>query len=556
MQERTAELTAANQQLKYERYLFDMLMDHLPNSIYFKDAEGRFIRINRAMAAACRLASGEEAIGKTDFDFFTPEDASAAAADEEEIRRTGQLMVDKEEHEQWLDGHTRWVSTTKMPLYNETGQIVGTFGISRDITDRKRIAEALQSAKEAAEAASRAKSTFLANMSHEIRTPMNAIIGMTELALDTPLSPRQREYLTVVEESAESLLAIINDILDFSKIEAGRFSLDSAPFDIREHLGDTMKTLALRADRKGIELVCRVHPEVPDIVVGDANRLRQVIINLVGNAIKFTEVGEVVVDLEHEVLADDKVSLHFKVSDTGIGIPVEKQATVFEAFEQGDGTISRRYGGTGLGLAISSRLVNMMDGRIWVESQLGHGSTFHFDAHFGLAVGESAAAPRQQSTLLRGTKVLVVDDNATNRMILEEMLGNWMLQPTVASGAEEAIALLRQAHDANDPFRLVLTDAHMPAMSGFSLAQRVKDDERLGSTVIMMLTSGDQPGDTARCQEFGIAAYLLKPVKQSELFDAILLSLGLRDSIAEAPPRKGPRIHLRPCAYCWPRTVW
>ena len=301
VQERTVELRAANEKLKRERYLFDTLMDHLPHSIYFKDTASRFTRINRWLARRFGLDDADEAIGKTDADFFTSEHAVQAMADEQEILRTGQPIADKEEKETWPDGHTTWVATTKMPLYDEEGHIMGTFGISRNITLRKQAEEALRAAKEVAEAASRAKSTFLANMSHEIRTPMNAIIGMTELVLDTQLSPQQREFLSVVAESAESLLAVINDILDFSKIEAGKLLVDCAPFDVREHLGDTMKTLALRADRKGIELACHIHPQVPEVVMGDGPRLRQVLINLVGNAIKFTDQGEVVVEVEHEM---------------------------------------------------------------------------------------------------------------------------------------------------------------------------------------------------------------------------------------------------------------
>ncbi len=400
VQQRTAELTTANDQLKQERYLFNTLMDYLPHNIYFKDAANRFLRINRAMANYFCLNDTAEALGKTDRDFFAAEHALEAMADEQEILRSGQPVLDKEEKETWPDGRTTWVATTKMPLYDEAGRIAGTFGISRDITERKQAAEALQAAKEAAEAANRAKSTFLANMSHEIRTPMNAIIGMTELVLDTPLSPPQRDSLTIVQEAAESLLALINDILDFSKIEAGKLVLDCAPFDLREYLGDMMKTLALRADRKGIELLCDVQSQVPHVVVGDGARLRQVLINLVGNAIKFTDAGEVIVEVTHERLAGDEVLLHFKVADTGIGIPAEKQAIVFQAFEQADGTISRRYGGTGLGLAISSRLAELLGGQIRMESQVGRGSTFCFST--ALPDGHRGAGGRQDARPANG----------------------------------------------------------------------------------------------------------------------------------------------------------
>jgi PAS domain S-box-containing protein len=538
VQERTAELTAANRRLQYERHLFDTLMDYVPHGIFFKDAEGRFIRINKAKAHSFGLADVAAAIGKTDLDFCALERALPAIADEREIVQTGRALIDQEEKEIWPDGRTTWVTTTKMPLYDEAGRIVGTFGLSRDITESKRAAEVLRFAKEAAEAANRAKSSFLANMSHEIRTPMNAIIGMTELVLDTPLSPQQREFLMTVEESAESLLAIINDILDFSKIEAERLIIERIPFDIREQLGDTIKTLALRADRKGIELVCHVDPHVPEVVVADSLRLRQVIINLVGNAIKFTEVGEVVVELDHEPLSEEEIRLHFQVTDTGIGIPADKQAAIFEAFEQGDGSISRRYGGTGLGLAISSRLVRLMGGRIWVESEFGRGSRFHFEIPCGLAAEEPLPECCDKPGVLRGAKVLVVDDNATNRLILEETLANWMLQPSSAPGGEESLRILRQTWQEGQPYRLVLIDAHMPKMDGFTLARQIKEDPELGSTVIMMLTSGDQPGDIARCQELGIAVYLIKPVKQSELLDAILLAMGVATAEEEPCPRR------------------
>jgi len=531
--------------LEQERYLLHALMDTLPHNIYFKDAGSRFIRINKALATGFRLQDAAEALGKTDFDFFTEEHARQAMADEQEIMRTGEPMVDREEKETWPDGRTTWALSTKIPLYNEEREIVGTVGISRDMTERKQAAEALRLAKEAAESANRAKSAFLANMSHEIRTPLNAVIGMTELVLKSPLSGQQREFLQTVRDSGEALLSVINDILDFSKIEAGKLALDCSTFDLRESLGDTMKSFAIRAHQQGLELACLIHPEVPHMVVGDYSRLRQIVVNLVGNAVKFTEAGEVSLEVMQEFRGEEEVELHFVVADTGIGIPAEKQSSVFEMFEQADTSTTRRHGGTGLGLAIASRLVGLMHGRIWVESAVGRGSRFHFLLRLRLADSEPAAPLPPEPESLHGMRVLVVDDNATNRRILEEVLRSWRVAPATASSATEAIHLMLEAQRSGDPYRLVLTDAHMPSMDGFMLAERIRQDEELGSTVVMMLTSGDRREDMQRCEELGISAYLLKPIKQSELLEAIELALGILTPKAELLAPAAPARPLR-----------
>jgi len=524
--------------LEQERTLLHALMDHLPHNIYFKDTQSRFTRINKAMADYVGLSHPREAIGKSDFDLFTGEHAEPARADELEVMRSGRAIVDKEEKETWPGGSVNWVSTTKLPLYDEEGRVIGTFGISRDVTEQHRAAEALRAAKEAAEAANRAKSVFLANVSHEIRTPMNAILGMTELVLSTPLSDEQREFLSVVRESGEVLLSVINDILDFSKIEAGKLELEPSVFDVRELLGDTMKSLAVRAHAEGLELACRIHPDVPDLVLGDRVRLRQVVVNLVGNAVKFTERGEVVLEVERESSEDRDIVLHFIVSDTGIGIPENKLAAIFEMFEQADSTTTRRFGGTGLGLAICAKLTELMGGRVWVESRVDQGSRFHFTARFETVAEHTGPPASGRPDAIVGMRVLAVDDNATNRRIIEEVLRSWSMRPGSASSAADALTLLHEAHREGDPYRLVLVDVQMPTVDGFTLAERIKQHDELQSTVIMMLTSSDKPGDLQRCERLGIACYVRKPVKQSELFDAIMMAIGASelDRVEPAPP--------------------
>jgi PAS domain S-box-containing protein len=509
---------------------YSSLVESLPLHVIRKDLEGKVVFGNQRYCQSIGLPL-EELIGKTDFDLFPPDLAQKYVDDDKRVLETGQVFNGVEAHVN-SGGERVFVEIFKSPVRDALGRPTGVQVMFWDVTERKQAEEEVRVAKELAEKASRAKSEFLANMSHEIRTPMNGIIGMTELLLSTSPTGEQRDYLNMVKQSANSLLRLLNDILDFSKIEAGKLDLVPRPFSLRDCVEKTVHTLGRNAGEKGLELVCQIDPLLPDLLVGDAGRLGQIVVNLVGNAVKFTESGEVEVHVTGEPSRDDSIVLHVTVRDTGIGIPLDQQQRIFESFSQVDSSTTRRVGGTGLGLAISSQLVAMMNGRIWVESELGRGATFHFTARL------QVPQPQPESTELQplcGVPVLVVDEHPLSRRIMAELLSSWGMAVVQAESCQRALDELHRAARASRPYPIAIIDRRFSDTDGFALAERIRSDERLRQCRAIMLSASGRVGDLERCRELCIARYMLKPVIQAELLDTILRLLGIRCVESQLP---------------------
>jgi PAS domain S-box-containing protein len=575
------ERRAAEMALREQQSILRNVIAHIPCAVFWKDRDSVYLGCNEQSAHDLGFETPEQVVGRTDYETtVSPEEAAFYIQCDRRVMETGQPFLNIEETQRRPDGQRIDLLTSKVPLRDADGRVTGTLGIYTDITQRKRVERELQQAKEAAEAANRAKSEFLANMSHEIRTPMNGVLGMTELVLDTNLTSEQREYITSVQASAVSLLTIINDILDFSKIEAGKLDLDPASFRLRDCLEDMLKPLAVRACKKGLRLPCRVAAEVPDVTTGDWGRLRQVLVNLVGNAIKFTEGGEVVVSVTaNDFTAEDAENaeekeqncpnrgegsteqlnssslfsssalsafsavksvclLHFQVSDTGIGIPADKLEAIFAPFVQADGSMTRKYGGTGLGLAISARLVELMGGRIWAESELGRGSVFHFTARLEVPVEANAAPeavkevrreedvePTTEGQPRRRLRILMAEDNAINQRVGAAILRKHGHTVTLAGNGREALAVLESTS-----FDVVLMDVQMPEMDGFeaTAALRRREADTGRRLPIIALTAHAMKGDRERCLAAGMDGYVSKPIGYSEL--ACVLEAVLADS--------------------------
>jgi two-component system sensor histidine kinase/response regulator len=559
------ERTRAEETLRTRTQEFRVLTEAMPHVVWIARSDGSPVYVNQLWADYTGLRL-EDGLGMGWNRPLHPEDEPRGGRAWQRAAATGETLS-YEGRMRRADGAYRWWLIRGVPMRDAAGVVFQWCGTCTDIHDLKlaeleisRTNADLQAeivgrrrAEEVADAANRAKSEFLANMSHEIRTPLNGVMGMTDLLLGTPLLGEQREYLDIIKASGHSLLRVINDILDFSKIEAGKLDVEVLPFDVRDCVTTTLALLATRAQDKGVALTCDIRPAVPTAVLGDPSRLRQILLNLLGNAIKFTEHGAVVITVDVETPPDRDVTLQFSVSDTGVGVPPDRQAAIFKPFVQADGSTTRRYGGTGLGLAIATNLVALLGGRIWLDSTVGVGSTFHFTMPFGLQLSppRGRSATDAQLTQLRDMPVLIVDDNAVSRQILDVTLKGWLMKPVLAESGRAAVAAMHHHKRAGTTFPLVFVDAQMPDVDGFSLAHAINEDPELAGATLLMLTSAGQQGDAARCRALGIAAYLVRPISPDDLRDAILAVLG---TPSVAPPslplvtrhalREG-RAHLR-----------
>jgi len=520
----------AEKEIKHLQQFYQTILTSLAEGVAVEDTKGIITYVNPSLENLLGYKKGE-LLGQH-WSVFISEDEVERIKEKSKKRRTRT----REQYETKLkakDGHLIPALIHARSLYSDK-KFSGVVSVITDISHLKKIQEELKNSRDEALAASKAKSEFLANMSHEIRTPMNGVIGMIELALQTELNEEQRQFLTAARASAESLLTILNDILDFSKIEARMIELLPAEFRLHDSLTEIVATLALTAHKKGLELLCHVPPSLPERVVGDISRLRQIILNLVSNAIKFTEKGEVAVEVKEKTRTEKEIVLHFIVRDTGIGVPADKLESIFQPFVQADASLTRKYGGTGLGLAITSQLVSLMGGKIWVESELGKGSTFHFTVKLGLPEKPEEKVVPGTMSVLHGLKTLVVDDNLTNRIILKEMLQSWRMNPVDASSGAMALSLIKSTK--TEPFGLFIVDLSMPEMDGFTLIENIKKIDFARDIPIIILTSADRVGDFQRAKELGASAYLVKPIRPSDLLDTIMAikgAAGLEKKLSE-----------------------